>query len=101
MSKIKSKDVRNIYGKKCGKNNHVPKEICTVIERLDKLNFVRHINVGDYRNSNNGSGIKIIGYDEKSRNYHINVSKGGFEQKMLLSVQDKKPEYESSIINCL
>jgi hypothetical protein len=98
MSKIKSKDVKTFYSKKCGKNYNVPREICPVIERLDNLDFVRHIQIEDFRNSRKDS--EIVGYDEKSRNYHIHVSKGRFEQKILLSVQNRKPEYESSIINC-
>jgi hypothetical protein len=98
MSKVKSKDVRIFCSKKCGKNYNVPKDICPVIERLDSLDFVRHIQIGDFRNSQNCS--EIVGYDEKSRNYHINVSKGRFEQKIVLSVHDKKLEYEDSIIKC-
>ncbi|MFH1503185.1 MAG: hypothetical protein ABIE36_00825 [Candidatus Diapherotrites archaeon] len=101
MSKIKSKEVKNIHGKKCGKKNHVPKEICSIIEKLERLDFVKHIDFGNHRNSNNGSGIKIIGYDEKSRNYHINVNTGKYEQRIILSVSEKKTAYEASIQNCI
>jgi hypothetical protein len=101
MSKLKSKDVKNIHGKKCGKNNNVPKEICSIVERLERLDFVKHIELGDFRNSNNGSGIRIVGYDEKSRNYHVNANTGRYEQKIFLSVHDKKLEYETSIKRCL
>ncbi len=101
MSKIKSKDAKNIYGKKCGKNNQVPKEICSVIEKLEKLDFIKHIQLGNFRNSNNGSGIKIVGYDEKSRNYHINANAGKYEQRIILGVSEKKATYEASIQKCI
>lgn len=100
MSKIKSKDVKNINGKKCGKNNYIPKEICSVIEKLEKLNFVKHIQIGNFRNSNNDSGIKVVGYDEKARKYHVHVSTGRYEQKIILGVPEKKDMYEFSIKNC-
>jgi hypothetical protein len=100
MSKLKSKDIRNISGKKCGKNNNIPKEICSIVKRLERLDFVKHIELGNFRNSNNSSGIRVIGYDEKSRNYHINANTGRYEQKILLNVFDKKPEYEPLIKRC-
>ena len=100
MLKLKTNDVKNIHGKKCGKKNNIPKEICNVIEKLEDLDFVNHISPGKVRNSNNGSGIKIIGYDDKMRNYHISVSVGKYEQRIMLNVPLRKPHYDTLISGC-
>ncbi len=98
--KVKSKDVKNIYGKKCGNVSNVPNDICPVLKRLDALEFVNRIIPGTFRKSHNGKGINIIGYDESKKNYHISISAGGYEQRMVLGVQDKKSEYEGLIKKC-
>jgi hypothetical protein len=100
MSKVKSKDVKNIHGKKCGKNNNVPKEICSVIEKLEKLDFVEHIQLGDFRKSSNDVGIRIVGYDERLRKYNVNVNTGRYEHKVFLNVSERNAGYESSIKAC-
>ena len=101
MSKRKTNEIKNICGKKLGQKNHVPKEICSVVEKLQRLDFIKHIQLRDFRNSNNGSGIRIIGYDEKSRNYSVNVNTGRYEQKILLGVSEKNGSYENLIKMCL
>jgi hypothetical protein len=100
MSKPKPQIVKNFYTKKCGKNLNVPKEICAVVEKLEKLEFIRHIRLGDLRNSCNDSGIRVMGYDEISRDYHINVSAGKHEQRIILNVQNPNPAYEGRIKEC-
>ena len=99
-NKVKSKDVKNMYGKKCGKKNNIPKEICPVLQRLDELDFVNRIVTSPFRPSKNGEGIKIIGYDEKARAYHISVSAGRYEQRMVLDVPNQDPVYEGLIKKC-
>jgi hypothetical protein len=100
MSKVKSKDVKNIYGKKCGKNNNTPKEICLIVEKLERLDFVKHIRLGDFRKSSNNIGIKIIGYDERLRKYNVNVNTGRYEHKIFLDVSERKDTYENYIREC-
>ena len=100
MSKVKSKDVKNTYSKKCGKNNNTPREICSVIEKLERLDFIKHIQMGNFRKSGNDTGIRIIGYDEKTRKYNVNVNTGRYEHKIFLDVEEKNAVYESSIVEC-
>lgn len=100
MSKAKSRDTIRIQNKKCNKKHNIPRELCDVLERLEGLEFVKHIGIGKFTTTSNNAGIKIIGYDDNSRSYCVKVKVKNYEQKLFVEVEGKKYYYERKILDC-
>jgi hypothetical protein len=97
----KRNDIKNHCGKKSGKKNKVPKNISLIIERIEKLDFVRHVNTGIFKPSNREPTIEIIGYDHQTRKYIVNIHGGKYVQKVLLDVPQQNDHYEQKISSCI
>lgn len=101
MPKTKTKDITRFQNKgKCNLNYNIPKEISGVLSRLEKLDFVQHIRFGAFRNTKNEKGIRIVGYDEKTRNYIVNVKVDKYEQRLFIQVDEQKEDYKNLIVGC-
>jgi len=96
----KQKEIQKYNGKKCGRNNTTSKNIAIVLEKLEALEFVSHVSPGNFKPSNVISQIDILGYDDRKKQYILNVYGGQFVQKVLLNVSAPKPEYRGLIKGC-
>jgi hypothetical protein len=95
------KQIKKYSGKKCGKRNNIPKNICTIIEKIENLEFVKHINPGMFKTNKTSPKIDIVGYDHKHKKYFVNIYGGNYVQKFTLDVAKEDSLYEEKIIKTI
>ncbi len=94
--------LENFSGEKCcGKKNPTSKNIAIIAEKLNDLNFVSHIILGNPKPSSQKPEMKVIGYDIQKRQYHLTVHGGKFSQKISLNVSYQDENYmKKKILAC-
>jgi len=97
----RKKDLRNHSGKKSGARNTTSKNICVILQKIEELEFVNRVSPGSFKNQKSSPKIEIIGYDDRTKKYFLNVFGGEYIQKVTLNVPAKDPSYEARIKACI
>jgi len=84
----------------CNKKHSIPKEIFRVFDKLKKLDFIEYVGFGRYLITSKKPGINIVGYDESTKSYIVNVKVKKYEQKLFLKVDSPNRTHKKRIESC-
>jgi hypothetical protein len=84
----------------------ISEKIMNIYEKFERLHFVNRIAVGLLKKQKKfmqikSPQIKIIGYNEKSKEYYVSIFAGGQILETRLNVDRKNPDYKTQILECI